>query len=280
MYRDETGWRHIEQWCAQQLDRWPIPHERRTVRAGGVSTHVVAAGVGGRTVVCVPGTNFNAATSLPLATALATAGYRAVLLDVPGQPGLSGGHRPPSRGSLAWQGCWLSSVLEDLGGDSVTVLGHSLGAAIAMSSASPRISRLVLLSPGGLSKLHVSPRVLAASTAWYLHPNHRHSTRLLQLMMAPEQRPRDELVEWMTLVARHCRSSASPQTVARRPDMPCTVAVGRHDTFLPTRRLTSAVRRLLNAQLEVIQDAGHLVADEQPDAVADLVDRASRSHDY
>ncbi|MGW6982329.1 hypothetical protein ACWGE1_23305 [Streptomyces sp. NPDC054932] len=41
----------------------------------------------------VPGTNVNAAVSLQPATALVAAGHRVLLVDVPGQPGLSSGGR-------------------------------------------------------------------------------------------------------------------------------------------------------------------------------------------
>lgn len=89
IYRNEMGRHSIQGWCADQLDRWAVPHERTVVTAKEVRSHVVTAGAGATTVVFVPGTNFNAASSLPLATALVTAGHHVVLLDVPGQPGLS-----------------------------------------------------------------------------------------------------------------------------------------------------------------------------------------------
>uniref|UniRef100_UPI0012FF47C6 alpha/beta fold hydrolase n=1 Tax=Streptomyces exfoliatus TaxID=1905 RepID=UPI0012FF47C6 len=91
------------------------------------------------------GTNFNAAACLPLATALATR-YRTVLVDVPGQPGLSSGERGPGEARLDWYGAWLSGVLEACASGPVIVLGHSFGAAIALSSASPRIDGQILVS--------------------------------------------------------------------------------------------------------------------------------------
>ncbi|SCK57434.1 Lysophospholipase, alpha-beta hydrolase superfamily [Streptomyces sp. SceaMP-e96] len=240
--------------------------------AKGAQTHVVLAGFGATTVVFVPGTNFNAAASLPLATALVAAGNRVLLADVPGQPGLSSGERGLSGGGLSWYGAWLSEVIEEISSEPVAVMGHSFGAAIALSSDSPRINRLVLVSPGGLTKLRLTPTVLAASAAWFLRPAPTHSARLLRTMLAPGHPPREELVNWMTLVARHSRSSGAPgaATLPAR-SIPRLVVTGEHDVFLPPRRLGPAVRGTLGAELGVISEAGHLVVEERPEYLSTLL---------
>jgi len=273
IYRDEAGRHFIRGWCTDQLDRWTVPHERMVVPAQGVRTHVVTAGAGAMTVVFVPGTNFNAASSLPLATTLVAAGHRVVLPDVPGQPGLSSGKRRPRGNALSWYGSWLGEVLKECSAGPVTVLGHSFGAAITLSCASPRVERQILVNPGGLTRLRVSGSVLAASTAWYVRPTPERSARLLRAMHAPGWRPRPELVEWMTLVARHAHSSgppgiATPSTATARR----RVVSGRHDTFLPPRRLGPAVRRALGIDLDVVADAGHLLVEEAPEYVVSLID--------
>ncbi|MFF8837536.1 alpha/beta fold hydrolase [Streptomyces sp. NPDC015130] len=277
IYRSTTGRELIRRWCLDQLAAWPVPHERETVTAQGAETHVVLAGSGETTVVFVPGTNFNAAASLPLATALVAAGHRVLLVDVPGQPGLSSGERGLSGGRLPWYGTWLSEVIEKLSSQPVTVMGHSFGAAIALSSASRRIERLVLVSPGGLTRLRLTPAVLAASAAWFLRPGPTHSTRLLRAMLAPGHPPREELVDWMTLVARHARSSGAPgaATLPARP-IPRLVATGEHDVFLPPQRLGPTVRVALGTDLGVVSDAGHLVVEECPEYLAALPDLPGR----
>ncbi|WP_354379549.1 alpha/beta hydrolase [Streptomyces sp. PvR034] len=272
IYRSAEGREHIRRWCTDRLDAWPVPHERTTATANGAHTHVVTAGSGPVTAVFVAGTNFNAAASLPVATALVAAGHRVVLPDVPGQPGLSSGERGLSGGRLSWYGTWLGDVLDAVVTGPVVVIGHSFGAAIALSSASPLIDRLVLVSPGGLGRLRLAPGLLAVCAAWFIRPTPARSARLLRAMLAPGHQPRGELVEWMTLVARHSRSSGAPgsaelpsRTVAR------LVATGAHDTFLPPRRLYPVVHATLDTELHVIPDAGHLVVEEHPDRVAALV---------
>ncbi|WP_338897089.1 alpha/beta hydrolase [Streptomyces sp. TG1A-60] len=273
IYRSTTGKELIRRWCLDQLAAWPVPHARRTVTAKGAPTHVVLAGSGATTVVFVPGTNFNAAASLPLATALVATGHRILLVDVPGQPGLSSGRRGLSGGRLSWYGAWLSEVIEKMSSEPVAVIGHSFGAAVALSSGSPRIGRLILVSPGGLTRLRLTPTVLAASAAWFLRPTPTHSTRLLRAMLAPGHPPRTELVDWMTLVARHVRSSGAPgaATLPTR-SIPRLVVTGEHDVFLPPRRLGPAVRAALGTELGVISEAGHLVVEEHPEYLSTLLE--------
>lgn len=257
-------------WCIEQLDGWPVAHDRRVITAHGARTHVVTAGSGEATVLVVPGTNFGAAAYLQLGAALATH-RRVVLVDLPGQPGLSSGERVPGAGRLDWYGRWLGELVEQTMNGPVTVVGHSLGAAIALSSDSPLVQRQILVSPGGLTRLRITPAVLLASVAWVLRRRTASSTRLLRLMYSTGHSPRPELVEWMTLVARHVRSSADPGGVAltaRHVDR--AVVVGDSDVFLPSRTLAPAVQRRLGVQLEVIGSAGHLVTDEFPDQIAEL----------
>ncbi|MFK0259048.1 alpha/beta fold hydrolase [Streptomyces sp. NPDC090445] len=274
IYRSEQGEEAVRRWCLDRLEGWRRPHERAEATAGGARTHLVTAGSGPVTVVYVPGTNFNAAVSLPLADALCAAGHRVVLPDVPGQPGLSSGAREPAGGRLSWYGDWLGDVLEaagTAGTGSVTVMGHSFGAAVALSCPSPRVGRLVLLSPGGFGRLRLTPRLLAASAGWYLRPGPARSARLLRAMGAPGYAPRADLVEWMTLVARHARSSGAPGLAEARRKVAYRVVTGAHDTFLPPHRLGPAVRARLGAGLDVVPDAGHLLVEERPDLVAALV---------
>ncbi|MFF8379319.1 alpha/beta fold hydrolase [Streptomyces sp. NPDC015661] len=277
IYRTEAGREQIGAWCLDRLDAWSVPHERDVFSAAGAATHAVTAGSpgpAGTTVVLVPGTNFNAAASLPLADALLAAGHRVVLLDVPGQPGLSSGERGLAKGKLSWYGTWLAeAVTETCGGRPVTVLGHSFGAAIALSASSAPVERLVLVSPGGLSSLRLPPALLAASAAWFLRPTPARSARLLRAMLAPGREPRAELVEWMTLVARHARSSGAPGLAGRGArKVPVAAVTGEHDVFLPPERLRPAVRaRLGGVELGVVADAGHLVVEEFPERVAALV---------
>ncbi|MDT0268616.1 alpha/beta hydrolase [Streptomyces sp. DSM 44915] len=243
-------------------------------------THLVSAGDEARAdgaprVLFVPGTNFNAATSLSLLAALAER-WPTHVADVPGQPGLSGPERPRSQRLLAY-GQWLGEVLDQLGPQPVVVLGHSLGGGIALACDSPRIAGRVLVSPAGVTRLRVTGGLLAATVPWLARPTEARSARLLRQMSGPGARPAAELVDWMTLLARSCRSSLAPAPLpgwALAGDGPTLVATGEHDVFLPPARLASAVERRLRTPVRILPGVGHLVAEERPETVVGLVESA------
>ncbi|MFF4648174.1 alpha/beta fold hydrolase [Streptomyces sp. NPDC001389] len=112
VHHSTEGRERIHRWCTDRLDAWPVPHERTETTAGGARTHGATAGSGPSTVVFVAGTDFNAAASLSLATALVEAGHRLVRPDVPGRPGLSCGGCGLSSSRLSWYGTWLAEVLD------------------------------------------------------------------------------------------------------------------------------------------------------------------------
>ncbi|WP_336204898.1 alpha/beta fold hydrolase [Nonomuraea sp. LPB2021202275-12-8] len=158
--------------------------------------------------------------------------------------------------------------------------GHSLGGAIALACDSPRIAARVLISTGGLTRLQVGPAMLAATMLWMARPSQAHSAALLRRFVAPDSTPPATLIDWYTLVARHCRSSLAPpalrpETLQRCRSVPCLVATGEHDAFLPPRRLRPAAQRHLATSLRVIPATGHLVTDEQPQQITALLDEIS-----
>lgn len=125
IYRSEAGRRAVRDWCTHRLDRWALPHRCDYLATSAGSTHVVTAGSGSPPIVLVPGTNANAATEAAFAARLASRG-RTLVLDPPGQPGLSDGHRQ-RRDRLAWYGRWLGDVLAQTVTGQAIVIGISLG---------------------------------------------------------------------------------------------------------------------------------------------------------
>src|SRR4051812_31824888 len=102
VYRSRGGERVVRRWCERTLESWATPHERPKIDSSLARTHLVVAGGGQEeTILYLPGTNFNAATSLAFAGELA-AHARVVVVDLPGQPGLSSGVRPTGPGMDAY----------------------------------------------------------------------------------------------------------------------------------------------------------------------------------
>lgn len=166
---------------------------------------MLSAGSDDLPVLLVSGTNFNAAMALSWAQALAR--HRQVhVVDLPGQPGLSDEYRP-AQNRVGWYGQALAQVLDAAGLDRVIVVGNSLGAAVALACDSSRIAGRVLVSPGGIVRLAVTPGLLRATMPWLMRPSADRTRTLLELFVPPGAAPPEREVEWMTLIARHCRTT-------------------------------------------------------------------------
>jgi pimeloyl-ACP methyl ester carboxylesterase len=149
IYKSSRDRARVRLWCGERLDAWGVDRDRRELTTSAGITSVVTVGSaptgGAPSIVLLPGTNMNAAVSLAAATAL-SADWHTVVLDVPGQPGLSGDWRP-RRGRMTWYGNRLGEALERAVPGPALVVGHSLGGAIALACSSSRITGRVLVSP-------------------------------------------------------------------------------------------------------------------------------------
>ncbi|PSK72075.1 alpha/beta hydrolase [Streptomyces sp. CS149] len=281
VYKNDNAQREVRSWCVRRIADWGIPHVRSEVMTSAGVTGVVTTGPeprdGEPSVVLLPGTNMNAALCLPLVEMLAR-DRRVVILDLPGQPGLSAGRRPHVRRRMAWYGNWLTEALTRAVPGPAVVVGHSLGGAVALASDAPRIVGRVVLAGAGITRLRVPVPLLAATVPWLLLPSVARSATLLRRMAAPGRGELpDHLNAWMHLVARHCRTSLAPpplpsSLLEQRRTVPTLVVVGRFDPFLPPRVLGPAARRRLGAEVRVIEGAGHLLLDEAPVEVSAVVE--------
>jgi len=220
------------------------------------------------------GTNFNAATSTTVLTTLSLE-WRVACVDLPGQPGLSTPTRPDDEvaGYTRWIAEVIAHVRQPHPHVPLVVVGHSRGAAIALSADPSEIDGLVIVSPAGLTKVRLSPRMLWRSIGWLLRPTPTKSRRLLDLMAGGSGDPRVEtLVDWMTLVARCTRSTGAPgplpaRVLERWRGRNLQILVGELDAFFPPGRIAGPTRHL-GARLNVAPNTGHLFVDQRPELVA------------
>jgi pimeloyl-ACP methyl ester carboxylesterase len=279
IYRTPAGEHRIRDWCRHTLAA-RLPDARSCLLDTPLGpTHITRAGESGPPVVLVPGTNFNAATSIPLVSRLA-ARHRVTVLDVPGQPGLSTGVRPSDDRVRSYR-AWLDHVLATLATEPVVLVGESLGAAVALcATPGPRVRALVTVAPAGLDAARLSGAVLAVSLLWLLRPTPLRSHRLLTAMSGGASiDDQDHLAEWLTLAARDARTSLAPRPLpgpvfTAWRTTPRYVLVGARDPFFPPRRLGGPVTRLLGTSVTVLPGCGHLVSHQDPDAVTQVVSSA------
>lgn len=274
IYRSAEGEAIVREWCENRLAAWAAPHERVVLDGPLGPTHVTVAGSGSPAVVWLPGTNFNAATSGALAAHVARS-RRVYVVDLPGQPGLSSPTRL-GRDRMQRYGAWLGDVVARLD-EPVVVAGHSLGAAIALAaSPSDSILGIALIGPAGLRGVRVTPRLLAVSTPWMLRPSPDRAGALLSYMQHPSSAVDGDLAEWLDLVARHTRPVGAPGPLPRtdleRWRGAATVVVGEADAFFPPSRLREIAEESLQTGIRVVEGAGHLVPDEQPERLATLLE--------
>lgn len=274
VYKTARGQREVRRWCTEALARADFPITGTTVTTSTGPVELTSAGTGRPRIVVVPGTGFAAAVALPWLRALSSR-WPTTVVDLPGQPGLSDPRRP-RRSRSAWYGRVLDEVLTAMDAEDVVLVGNSLGAAVVLAAGSSRITGRALVSPAGIMRLSVDPRLALASTLWLLRPTTANTRRMLRLFVGPSEQPPATEVEWMALTATHCRTTLAPPPLpgallARRAEEPCVVGVGEHDRFLPPRRLIPAARHTLGVDVRVFPGMGHLTTAAHLDEVVTLV---------
>ncbi|GAA4867914.1 alpha/beta hydrolase [Saccharopolyspora cebuensis] len=277
IYRSPGRRRAVHDWCRGAWDTWPELRVQPVRRTGlGATATCSAPGGPGTPVVLLPGTNFNAATALPLARELA-ADRTVHLVDLPGQPGLSAGRRPTGDRTAAY-GAWLDELLPQLTDRPVLVLGHSLGAAIALAATpGPLVAGMLLVNPAGLARARISAALLAVTAPWLLAPGERTAARLLGFMSGPGHHPgpTDSRARWLALVGAACRTALAPgplptDALRRWAGTPVGVVTGTHDRFFPPERLARGAAAL-GTEVTALDGAGHLAPDERPEEVRALL---------
>ncbi|ANS28648.1 hypothetical protein R1CP_19830 [Rhodococcus opacus] len=269
----------VRRTCRDRLEHWHVPHAlERFDTSLGVTTVLSAGTSTGRPpVVLLPGADLNAATSLATVGAL-RGQHRVLVPDIPGEPGLSSSRRPHRyRHLLPVYGHWLDELLPQLCGEPVILVGHSLGAGIALASTpSDRVAKLVLINPAGIVTMRRTRELIWLRTQWRINPTLERSEQLLSYLMSPRFIPDMSLVSWYSMVADHCFPGRPPhrlpaRTVHRWSGTPVVVATGEHDRLVPPQALRPRARSLLGVDVHTLPRVGHLALREAPAAVAELI---------
>lgn len=267
----------------------------RSIRVDGRSVRVVEQGAPeAPAVLCIHGLSGWAENWAPTLEALAQAGYRAIAFDV---PGFGESERVPRgryfHGEDAIYARLLARVLDALEIGQAHVVGHSLGGAIAYLgtvSAPERVRSLTMVAPGGLGldlplvfRLGSVPLIghLIRGTsrsatraglascfhdprrmpAWLMEQSDRYSSRTV---------PEALRVLRAGVTLRGVRRGIQREWLGRADRFAGRVQLiwGRQDRVLPLAHAEQARHAFPGADLRVVDDAGHLVMIEQPEAFA------------
>ncbi|HEX6341211.1 alpha/beta fold hydrolase [Umezawaea sp.] len=259
IYRTAAGGEAVRERYRTALDEWPVPATRLRLDTRAGETFVLVSGpVDGPPVVALHGSGGNATTWMA-DIAVWAPHLRVHAVDVIGEPGLSAPVRPELGSSAHVE--WLDDVVDGLGLDPTALLGMSLGGWLATEYASrrpERVSRLVLLAPGGFGRRTFGwvPRALPflALGAW----GRRRVVRIVTgADLGPvatsigatfgEFRPRREIPVF-------------PDAVLERLTMPVLVVVGDRDAMIDSAGTVRRVAALVpHADVRVVDGAGHLL---------------------
>ncbi|MGI5290955.1 alpha/beta hydrolase [Nonomuraea polychroma] len=183
---------------------------------------------------------------------------------------------------MAAYGRWAGEIVGQVSADPVMVVGHSLGAAVALAAKpGPQISGLVLVSPAGLSRACLTPALFGVTLPWLAALTAGRSQALLRYMSGQTRGMAGAdhmLAEWMTLVARHSRTSLAPlplpEPIVRRwAGTSVVVATRAEDRFYPPARIDRPARTLLDADVVTVPGPGHLGPHEGPALLPALLGR-------
>jgi len=208
-------------------------------------------------------------------------GRGVLALDLPGH-GRSAG---PGLDGIEPMAAWLGRLLDAADLERAALVGHSMGALVALGAAAalgPRVRALALL--GAASRMPVHPDLLAAAeaddplardlvTSWGHGPaGHLGGNRAPGLwLMGGAERVLERAgpgVLFRDLAACDAYDGAA---AAARIACPCLVLVGAADRMTPAKAGRALAGRIAGARVAEIADCGHMMMQERPDQTLDAL---------
>jgi len=267
IYKTPEGESAIKCAYRRMLEQWPVPAEQRTVPTGQGDTFVVTCGpADAPPLVLLHGSGANTAMWAEPVVRWAEH-FRIHAIDVIGEPGLSAPERPPLESDA--YATWLDEVFDGLGLTRPALVGTSLGGWLALDYAirrPGRVSRLVLMAPGGIGRQKWG--VVVAFVL--LRPFGRRGLMLAmrRALGAPAARATassqaTELGTFALLIHRHFRPrldrlpSFSTEALAA-VDLPMLTIVGGRDAMLDSYQ-TKQRLEAAGKTARLLPRAGHLL---------------------
>jgi pimeloyl-ACP methyl ester carboxylesterase len=219
----------------------------------------------------------------------------AVAFDLPG----FGHSDPPSRGSIAGYAEDIAEGLEMLGVKRMTLVGHSLGGAVAAALAQrlgDRVSGLVLLAPAGFGRLPLAEiawipgvRQVAELALPVLLSSRMVVTAVYVTMVSNGKPPDSELVERLTSRSRFLvdgvreatrsmlDAGRSPKAFQRRVVRyhgPVHAVWGDRDLLVPRSHHHGLLDAFPQARVEIWKGMGHHPLRERTEDLIEIVEGA------
>jgi pimeloyl-ACP methyl ester carboxylesterase len=216
--------------------------------------------------------------------------YRCIAIDLPGYGKSSKGKY---EASMTYYAAILRDFMEAIGLEKAVVAGHSMGGQIAMTAAlayPDKVERLVLVAPAGFELFHkgekawfrevLSPTAVKLTTvdqikeniAWNFYDMPAEAEFMITDRIA--MRKAVEFDAYCYIIPECVKGMVDEPVFDFLPQLeqPTLVLFGEQDNLIPNRFLNGGktatiaqqgVEQLPNAQLKMIDEAGHFVHFEQ-----------------
>ncbi len=266
---------------------WSAGFERSFVTASdGIELAVYRAGPPGPAAFRLHGFTLDHTTMLGVAGPLAEAGFEVLVPDLRGHGSSSLGAAEPSLARLVRDGL---DVVAERGRREVTVIGHSLGALIALGirperAATPHVCGVVAVAAMPASPRsplrRLGARVFTSAVGARLLAREKIGRSIIRtwyrrdaIDLEIEQARRLSVrcpVATRVAIGRAMRHVDLRPTFAR-PGPPTLVLCGTEDRATPiecSRRIADAIP---NAELMLVDRSGHMVVTERPNDIAHTI---------
>lgn len=261
-YKSAAGEQAVMALYDKLLAGWPIPYTTAMLPTRHGDTHVIASGpAAAPTVLLLHGAASNALAWTGDVAALSRT-LRVYAIDLPGEVGRSAPNRPPWAGPAYVE--WLEDVLAGLGVAHAALVGISQGGwtALKFATAQPqRVSRLVLLAPGGVAPVR-SSFLLAALPLSLLG---RRGGEAISRIVRGSQPVHPAAVEFMNVIMTHFKSRVgslptfSDEELVRLT-MPTLLILGEQDALFDSAKIAARLQRLLpQLSVRLLPDVGHVL---------------------
>jgi pimeloyl-ACP methyl ester carboxylesterase len=250
IYKSSEGEVEILALYSEALAALGSGHGSLTVSTPYGGTHVLTVGPDDAPpVLFLPGANFLNPTCLRWFMRLAER-HLVYAPDLIGQPGKSAQTRPSPKGDDHAR--WAESLLDGLGLQSVSVVGLSYGAGVAirlLGHAPDRVSRAALVSPAAVATGNISRMIFDVALPMIAYRARPTRKRLLHAARPILTYPEDRAIRQLGAIYRNVRLDTGLPRMATEEELggyggPVAVFASEDDVFFPARSVLPRAREI------------------------------------
>jgi pimeloyl-ACP methyl ester carboxylesterase len=254
-----------------------------------VAGHRVHAGTGGREfdaslppIVFLHGAGMDHTVWALPARYFAHRGRAVLAVDLPGH----GSSEGAALASIAEMADWVALLLDAVGAKQAALVGHSMGALVALEAAArhpERVSALALL--GAAPRMPVHPDLLAAAeandhaafdlmTSWSFGPAGQLGGARVpgSWLMGGGERLLERVPPGVLAAdLEACNAYAEGIESAAKVTCPALVVIGAEDRMTPARAGAKLAAAISGASSVIIPNCGHMMTAEKPDETLDAL---------